>query len=57
MRKVIGLGVQQAAKSIVIMLGSGVNWDASPVPFLSHTCALCLLCPLFIVDVCVMIVL
>ena len=43
MRKVIVLGVQQAAKSTVIMLGSGVNWDPSPVPFPSHTCVLCLL--------------
>ena len=30
-------------QSLVIMLGSGVNWDASPVPFPSHTCVLCLL--------------
>jgi hypothetical protein len=49
MREVIVLDVQQAAKSIVLMLESGVNWDhrndwdASPVPFPSHTRVLCLL--------------
>jgi hypothetical protein len=55
MRKVIDivLGVQQAAKlSLVIMLGSGVNLGRKSCSFpQSH------LCPLFTVDVCVMIVL